>query len=322
MAGKRSGRVSAGRQGHRLHRARQAGVARQADSNCCAKYCPNIASAAKTGQIEISTTPFYHPILPLLCDTDIARVSNPVHAAAAPAISPSGRCPRATAPRARLSRARFRRRPTGCGLRKVLFRIRRSRSRPTGISSGSARMKACWPHAGRRIWPRRRGLPANADSLYSPLRVRAAAGNRRIFPRSLSVGPGRVRLQPHGCASAAAEDLHRRIRAIGERVQSGRAADGFADSRRRKCLGIFSGNGREFLRQFYRRIESDPDIPRSPRARRWRRPDEIPTVEGDFPGSWINANFDVWIGDQEDVTAWAYAAGCARSLRRAESTRR
>jgi len=31
---------------------------------------------------------------------------------------------------------------------------------------------------------------------------------------------------------------------------------------------------------------------------------EIPVTEGIFPGSWINANFDVWIGDPEDVRAW------------------
>ena len=38
---------------------------------------PEYRLAAEHGQIEISTTPYYHPILPLLCDTDIARVSNP-----------------------------------------------------------------------------------------------------------------------------------------------------------------------------------------------------------------------------------------------------
>src|SRR5581483_6921080 len=32
---------------------------------------------ASRGQIEISTTPFYHPILPLLCDSNIAAVSHP-----------------------------------------------------------------------------------------------------------------------------------------------------------------------------------------------------------------------------------------------------
>ncbi len=34
-------------------------------------------SCARRTQIEISTTPFYHPILPLLCDSDIAGISHP-----------------------------------------------------------------------------------------------------------------------------------------------------------------------------------------------------------------------------------------------------
>src|SRR6202047_824565 len=38
---------------------------------------PLYREAAQSGQIELSTTPFYHPILPLLCDSDIARVANP-----------------------------------------------------------------------------------------------------------------------------------------------------------------------------------------------------------------------------------------------------
>src|SRR4029077_15341340 len=38
---------------------------------------PAYREAAARGQIEISTTPFYHPILPLICDSDIARVATP-----------------------------------------------------------------------------------------------------------------------------------------------------------------------------------------------------------------------------------------------------
>ena len=41
------------------------------------RILPEYRRAQDAGQIEISTTPFYHPILPLLCDTDIAKVSNP-----------------------------------------------------------------------------------------------------------------------------------------------------------------------------------------------------------------------------------------------------
>ena len=38
---------------------------------------PTYKRLAAAGQIEISTTPFYHPILPLVCDSDIAAVSHP-----------------------------------------------------------------------------------------------------------------------------------------------------------------------------------------------------------------------------------------------------
>src|SRR5260221_5811141 len=38
---------------------------------------PAYHDAAQRSQIEISPTPFYHPILPLICDSDIARVANP-----------------------------------------------------------------------------------------------------------------------------------------------------------------------------------------------------------------------------------------------------
>ena len=41
---------------------------------------PEYRSAAKRGQIEISTSPFYHPILPLLCDTDIYKRTHPIRA--------------------------------------------------------------------------------------------------------------------------------------------------------------------------------------------------------------------------------------------------
>ena len=42
-----------------------------------AAVLPAYAAAAKRGGIEISTSPFYHPILPLVCDTDQGAVSHP-----------------------------------------------------------------------------------------------------------------------------------------------------------------------------------------------------------------------------------------------------
>jgi alpha-amylase/alpha-mannosidase (GH57 family) len=73
---------------------------------------PAYREAVQRGQIEISTTPFYHPILPLLCDSDIARVANPG--------TPL---------------------PPAYGLRKAPFPIRPSRSPWRRDFSGSAPMK-------------------------------------------------------------------------------------------------------------------------------------------------------------------------------------
>src|SRR5207253_2667635 len=42
-----------------------------------AKVLPAHADAAQRGAIEISTSAFYHPILPLICDTNQGAVSTP-----------------------------------------------------------------------------------------------------------------------------------------------------------------------------------------------------------------------------------------------------
>ena len=46
------------------------------------RVIPEYREAAERGQVELSTSPFYHPILPLLCDTDI--YSGPIRPSAVP----------------------------------------------------------------------------------------------------------------------------------------------------------------------------------------------------------------------------------------------
>ena len=69
---------------------------------------PEYRLAAERGQIEISTTPYYHPILPLLCDTDIARVSNPHTPLPQPAFRYPDDAREQLVARAEISRARIR----------------------------------------------------------------------------------------------------------------------------------------------------------------------------------------------------------------------
>jgi alpha-amylase/alpha-mannosidase (GH57 family) len=271
------------------------------------RVLPEYRRAAATGQIEISATPFYHPILPLLCDSDIARVSNP----GTPLPVPAFRHPE--------------------DAREQLVRARRYHERmfgraPDGLwpSEGSVSEQALsiaaelgfkWfatdegvlghtLHAG--FGRDAAGVPSNADKLYSPLRVRVSGREMVGFFRDHYLSDLVGFVYSRMDASAAAEDLHNRIRAIGERVQIGRPLTVSLILDGENAWEYYPGNGREFLRQFYRRIENDPDIRALTASEAIAAAVEIPTNDGIFPASWINANFDVWIGSGEDVMAWEH----------------
>jgi len=65
----------------------------------------------------------------------------------------------------------------------------------------------------------------------------------------------------------------------------------------------YEANGRPFLRALYRRIAEDPELQAVTVVEALARFKEQP-LDHIFPGSWINANFDIWIGAEEDNRAW------------------
>jgi len=274
-----------------------------------ARVLPEYRRARDAGQIEISTTPFYHPILPLLCDTDVARQANP----GTPLPSPAFRHPEDA--REQLVRARA-------------YHERLFGAPPVGLwpSEGSVSNEALsiaaelgfrWFGSDEGVLGRTLnigfgrdgdGVPSNADRLYAPLRVnlgqREISGIFRDHYLSDLVGFVYSRMD----AASAAEDLYRRIRTVAERVPSRGLLTLPLILDGENAWEYYPGNGREFLRQFYGRISRDADIRALTVSEALREASEVATAKGIAPGSWINANFDVWIGDKEDVTAWELLA--------------
>jgi len=270
-----------------------------------ARVLPEYRRARDAGQIEVSTTPFYHPILPLLCDTDVARQANP----GTPLPSPAFRHPEDA--REQLVRARA-------------YHERLFGAPPVGLwpSEGSVSNEALsiaaelgfrWFGSDEGVLGRTLnigfgrdgdGVPSNADRLYAPLRVnlgqREISGIFRDHYLSDLVGFVYSRMD----AASAAEDLYRRIRTVAERVPSRGPLTLPLILDGENAWEYYPGNGREFLRQFYGRISRDPDIRALTVSEALRDASEIATVKGIAAGSWISANFDVWIGHKEDVTAW------------------
>ena len=65
-------------------------------------------------------------------------------------------------------------------------------------------------------------------------------------------------------------------------------------------------SGREFLRRFYEGLQTSPGLEAvtvSEAIERQTNPGQLHSLT---PGSWINANFNVWIGAPEDNRSWDY----------------
>ena len=266
---------------------------------------PEYRIAAESGQIEISTTPYYHPILPLLCDTDIARVSNP-HT---PLPQPPFRFPADA--REQLSRARkyhervFGKPPAGLwpsegSVSDESLEIAADLgfkwfATDEGVL-GRTRNIGFWRDAG--------GYPENGPELYSPWKLQRGSKEMHGFFRDHYISDLVGFVYSRMGAVQAAEDFHRRIRAIGDREPAGRTATVSIILDGENAWEYYPENGRQFLREFYRRVQNDTEIRALTVSEAVAANPNAPTMPGIFPASWINANFDVWIGHREDVRAW------------------
>ena len=283
---------------------------------------PAYRAAAQSGHVELSTTPLYHPILPLLCDSDIARVANP----GTPVPRRAYRRPEDA--REQLQRARA-------------YHERVFGMKPAGLwpSEGSVSDQALtiaaeegfqWFGTDEGVLGRTlnvgffrdaAGVPANADRLYRPLRIEL--GGKPIVglfrDHHLSDLIGFVYSRMPGKDAAA--DLHARLRSLGDRVSSPQPLTVCLFLDGENAWEYYPGNGRAFLREFYRRISGDQDFRALTASEAIAAAGVIPSNAGIFPASWINANFDVWTGHSEDVVAWELLWDAREAFARAQDAR-
>ena len=293
---------------------------RQKEVEIFRKVLEEYRSASERGQIEISTSPFYHPILPLLCNSNIAAESHP---------------------RVRLPRHHFQHPEDARDQLRAAIKLHQQvfGSKPRGLwpSEGSVsdevlRLAAdegfAWAATdegilGRSIqmnFSRRSDQTTEGGSeLYRPHVFSSEGRSISMFFRdhqlSDLVGFVYSRMDPQ----AAAVDLHQRIKAAG-RSTWGKPAVVSVILDGENAWEYYPANGREFLKTFYDRLAADPELKAvtASEALRVTEPGRLTHVH---PGSWINANYDVWIGAEEDNRAWDllsdardfYAQNCAKA---------
>jgi alpha-amylase/alpha-mannosidase (GH57 family) len=258
---------------------------------------PAYQKLARSGQIEISTTPYYHPIMPLLCDSNIAGVSHPNVP-----LPPRFRYPGDARQQLVLARE---------------YILRNFGVAPVGLwpSEGSVSDEVFtiaselgfeWAATDSGVLNRTLSRAVPVEGLYRPYEWRQNQRSLRVIFRdhfmSDLIGFVYSKMEP----SHAAEDFLHRIRQnCAGILAGGRDAlvpiilDG------ENAWEYYDRNGRPFLRDLYRRISADHRMTAVTASEGFRlmAPEPLGHI---FPGSWINANFDVWIGAEEDNEAWTH----------------
>src|SRR5712691_10559128 len=271
---------------------------------------PAHADAAQKGSIEISTSPFYHPILPLLCDTNIGAVS-----------SPGLPLPQNRFRRPEDARDQIRR---GLDLHEKVFGIR-----PKGMwpSEGSVSEEAIaiahelgvgWMATDEGILGRSTGLffardgegrlaGHLAEKLYTIYQYENGPARMHMVFRDHTISDLIGFVYSGMPASEAAQHLLKNIQ---------RAAQPILDRGQDAVLSIildgenaweyYPASGREFLRRFYDKLQSTPGVEAVTISEAIARHPNFGHLASISPGSWISANFNVWIGAPEDNRSWDY----------------
>jgi alpha-amylase/alpha-mannosidase (GH57 family) len=280
-------------------------ILREVELELLNRVIPEYRDAAARGQIEIATSPFYHPILPLLCDTDIYQRTHPGSA------KPRRRFQHPEDADAQLVRA-------------ARYHERLFGRRPVGLwpSEGSvsdamvplvARAGFSWMATDEQILARSIGLTftrdhyghvEQPDRLYRSYAVRSGgAGVSCVFRDH--VLSDRIGFVYAGWeADSAAEDFVNRLVEAGRRFTAAGGGEALLpiilDGE--NAWEHFEGNGHPFLRALYGRLSRHPELRTVTMAEACASPER--TIDSIFPGSWIDSNFSIWIGHRDDQLAW------------------
>jgi alpha-amylase/alpha-mannosidase (GH57 family) len=262
---------------------------------------PMYRRLAESGQIELTTTPFYHPILPLLIDTDFARRPRP------DALLPQ----RFQAPEDAEAQIR----------RAVSFHTEVFGQPPVGLwpSEGSVcpEIVPMLSRSGIRWFATDEGILARSvaswdrqAALYQPYWIGQPGEEIAVLFRDRELSDAFGFVYAKNTAEAAVEDVMRRIATIAQHTPGERPVipiilDG------ENPWEHYSGGGEPFLSRLYTELaKGAPPSLVDARITTDTISQALGTVRPTtalahlHSGSWINTDFAIWLGHPEDNRAW------------------
>jgi alpha-amylase/alpha-mannosidase (GH57 family) len=271
----------------------------------CKQIVPLHKKLVENGQVELTTTPFYHPILPLLFDKRLAREA-----------MPDAKLPR----------------NTGGYLDDAELHVRRAIQHHAELFG--APPHGMWPAEGSVCQPMipllarhgirwiatdegilnqstqgfvgrdHQGHLRNPSHLYRPYKVREGEHELSIVFRDHALSDMIGFHYQRSNGPDAAQDFVRHLHNIRAAIPADEPVLVSVILDGENCWEHYPDGGVPFLRSLYQLCTRDKQI----------RPVKLGDYLNDHPprdtlphlfaGSWINHNFAIWVGHDEDNTAW------------------
>ncbi len=266
---------------------------------------PEYRALAENGQIELITSPMYHPILPLLCDSEQAMMALP-------------------------------------DIKLPNIRFTHPEDAVAQLEKGIACFKDIMGLTPQGMWPSEGSVSQEVVGLIAKAGIKWIATDEQILAKSLDMTLSRdeherlrdpaVLYQPY-LAGKPGEEISMIFRdyylsdLIGfkySQMDSGEAAKNFINNflsindslpeegdylvsiilDGENAWEYFPNQGRDFLSFVYEGITNEPLLQAVTVSEYLKEHPPANYLENVFSGSWINHNFRIWIGHDEDNSGW------------------
>jgi alpha-amylase/alpha-mannosidase (GH57 family) len=253
------------------------------------------------GKIQLTCSPYYHPILPLLCDTSIAQVSNPHDPVPEPAF-------------ANQEDAEWQVREGVKAFKRIIG------ADPVGMwpSEGSVSDQACAIMAQEQVSffasdeaillqsDFIHGKTPDRSELYRLHRLETAKGEIDCVFRDHGLSDLIGFVYQNRDPKEAAKDFISHLKNIGDNWndKTPPLVNVILDGE--NCWEFYARDGHDFLRYFIEGILKEPQVVSTTVPEYRELYPAKTTLKSIHPGSWINSNYRIWIGHQEHNAAWHF----------------
>jgi len=282
---------------------------------------PVHARLQKAGQIEVTMTPYSHPILPLIFDSNLAAIAMkgvslpnrffwPADAVAQVekgiklyqdhfGVKPRGMWP-----------------GEGSVAQEIVGIVGDAGIQWMASDEGVLALSLDFGSFGRDGL----GVVTKPDALYQPYRVQSPGSPPVAMVFRDVVLSDKVGFTYSGLqGSAAADDFMLRLRNIAKALQAQKATGPHLVSvilDGENAWEYYANDGKEFLNSLYTRLSQATDIKTVTPSEYLAKFPPTAKIDKLWAGSWIGASYETWIGEREENTAWNYLGAARDTLQK------